>query len=153
MNVDPQAFLDQTIQGANSTTRIPIPVGDYPCIIKDIAYRTIERKDQPGAMSHVLDVVYAIDDANVREVTGLPQPTVRQTCWLDLTDEGKLDMSKGKNVDLGRLREALGLNDPSVPFSFNQLKGQACFVKVVQNPSKDGKETYANVDRVGKTAA
>lgn len=150
--IDAENFLNETITGANSTTRIPVPKGEYPVIIDDIQYRKADRKDQPGLVSHMLDVIFLIDDANVKEVTGLPKPTVRQTVFLDLGDDGKLDMSKGKNVQLGRMREALGLNDPDKPFSFGQLKGQACYITVVHNPSADGRDTYANVGSIGKSA-
>lgn len=149
-----ETFLNETITGANSTSRIPVPRGEYPAIIDDVAYREMDRKDQPGVKSHIVDVTFAIDDANVREVTGLPKPTVRQSLFLDLTAEGKLDVSKGKNVGLGRLREALGLNDPDKPFSFGHLKGQACYVTVEHNPSnKPDGEIYANVGKVGKSPA
>jgi hypothetical protein len=149
--LDSATFLSETVTGSNSTSRIPVPKGEYPAIISEIGYRTMPRKDNPALLSHILDVTYAIDDANVREVTGLPTPTVRDSLFLDLTDENKLDMSKGKNVQLGRLREALGLNDPNVQFSFMNLKGQPCYVTIEWNPSKDGKETYANVGKVGKS--
>jgi hypothetical protein len=151
MNVNPQDFLDQTVTGQNSTQRIPVPAAEYPALIDKVEYRQMNLPSQPGEIRHVCDVTYSIDDANVKEITGLPKPTVRQTLWLDLTADGKLDMSKGKNVDLGRLREALGLNDPEKPFSFSQLKGMACFIKVEHNPSKDGKDVFANVASVGRT--
>lgn len=149
-NFDPTSFLDQSVTGSNATAFIPHPAGDFPAIITKVTPRQMDSKQNPGTMQTLVDVTYETDDANAREVTGLPKPTVRQSIFLDLNDAGKLDMSKGRNVQLGRLREALGLNDPDKPFSFNSLIGQPCVVKVVHNPSKDGRETYANVDSVGK---
>lgn len=151
-NFDPTSFLDAPVNGASATAYIPHPPGDFPAIISKLAVRQVEDKQNIGQQRTLVDVSYETDDANAREVTGLPKPVVRQTLFLDLTEDGKLDMSKGKNVSLGRLREALGLNDPEKPFAFSQLYGQPCIVRVVHNPSKDGKEVYANVDTVGKVA-
>ena len=151
-NFDPTTFLDQNVSGANSTQFIPHPAGDFPAVISKLSPRQIESRQNPGTQQTIVDVTYETDDANAREVTGLAKPTVRQSLFLDLSDAGQLDMSKGKNVQLGRLREALGLNDPARPFAFSQLVGQPCMVKVTHNPSKDGREVYANVDTVGKVS-
>lgn len=153
--MDPSSFLEQTITGAFSTQRIPVPKGEYPAIIKEIGHRTMDSKQAPGTVTHMLDVTFGIDDANVKEVTGLPEPSVRQTIFLDLTtdDTGRtvLDGSAGKNIQLGRLREAAGQNDPNTPWSFNMLVGAAVVVSIEHNPgTKDPRDTFANVAKVGK---
>jgi hypothetical protein len=65
---------------------------------------------------------------------------------LDLTPGGGLDLGKGKNVGLGRLREAVRLNDSSKPFSFAQLPGQAARVTVSHRI--DGEDTYSEIKKV-----
>lgn len=147
---DPNSFLQDTVTGANDTKYIPVPQGEYPAIIKSVAARQMDKKDKPGEKMTVADVVYEIDDATVKEVTGLDNPTVRQSLFLDLTPQGKLDMSKGKNINLGKLREALGLNDPNKPFSFGDLPGRAAIISVEHTPGKNEGEVYANVGKVGK---
>lgn len=151
-NFDPTSFLEQSIQGQLSTRYVLIPQGEYPAIISKYEARQHEKE---GKVSTIVDVTFEIDDANAREITGLPNPTVRQSVFLDLTAEGKLDTSKGKNVPLGRMLKALGLTDDDgnlkEEFRWNSLLGQPCFVAVEHNPSKDGKETYANVGKIGKT--
>ena len=67
---------------------------------------------------------------------------------LDLAATGGLDMSEGKNVALGRLREALGLNDPSQSFSFHQLPGLMGRVNVTHRVV--GEDTFADVKAVTK---
>jgi hypothetical protein len=74
---------------------------------------------------------------------------VRQGIMLDLTPDGGVDTTEGKNVPLGRLRAAVGLNDPSVEFAFNQLPGRMAKVKVSQRPDdRDPEIVYAQVDAV-----
>lgn len=148
---EPSTFLGESVTGANDTKYIPIPPGEYPAIIKDVKARQMPSKAEPGRMVTVADVTYEIDDSTVREVTGLETPTVRQSIFLDLTPMGKLDMSKGKNIHLGKLREALGLNDPDRPFSFEDVKGRAAIIQVENTPNeRNPEELYSNVKKVGK---
>ena len=107
-------------------------------------------KQDPSKQVTVTDIVYELDDQAARTATGLDTPTVRQSVFLDLTPNGKLDMSKGKNIGLGKLREALGLNDPNKPFSFADLPGRAAIVTVEHTPGKEPGDVYANVSKVGK---
>jgi hypothetical protein len=70
---------------------------------------------------------------------------------LDLNESGTgMDTGKGKNVTLGRLREALGLNQPGTPFSFRQLIGRAAKISVTQRV--DGDQIYNDVKGVVKLA-
>ncbi len=147
---DPNEFLADTVTGANDTKYIPVPQGEYPAIIKSVNARQMASKADASKMVTVADVVFEIDDATVRTATGLDTPTVRQSVFLDLTPNGKLDMSKGKNIGLGKLREALGINDPNKPFSFSDLPGRAAIVGVEHTPGKNEGEVYANVSKVGK---
>ena len=56
-------------------------------------------------------------------------------------------MGKGKNVALGRLREALGQNTPGKPWSFGMLVGQVAKV-AVKHRITDAGDTFAEVKRV-----
>jgi hypothetical protein len=108
-------------------------------------------RQDPSKNVTVADITYEIDDQGVKTATGLDSPTVRQSVFLDLTPQGKLDMSKGKNIQLGKLREALGLNDPNKSFSFADLPGRAAIVGVEHTPNeKSPGDVYANVAKVGK---
>ncbi len=148
---NPDEFLAQTTTEQMDTRFPSIPPGEYPAIIDGIAVRQQPGKDDPTKLFTLLDVTYAIDDAGVKAATGLVKPTIRQTVFLDLNDAGQLDTGKSKNVNLGRLREALGLNVAGQAFSFQNLVGQACVVKTKLSPNKNDPENpYSNVEKVGK---
>lgn len=145
---DATAFLDATIQGANSTKVIPVPVGEYMGIIEKIEPRQWQSKD--GTKTGItLDITWLIEDQAVKEYLKRETVTCRQGVMLDTTDAGGLDMSDGKNVGLGRLREAVGLNDPSQPFSFHNLPGRQAKVMVKHRTTDEG-DTFAEVKAVAK---
>lgn len=146
---DPSNLLNQPQQGNLQTKYIRVEPGEYPAVIQKLDYRTLPKKDKPSELSHILDIVYAVDDARQREVTGMSEPTVRQSIFLDIVD-GKLDRSTNKNVQLGKVLEAVGLNDRP-EWVFNDLVGRACYISVAQTPNeKAPDDPYLNVTKVGK---
>lgn len=138
---DPDLFMNTTTTDANDTNFAPVPVGEYQASIKEVKAATAG--DKP-----VLNVTWAIDSDEVREETGLASPTVRQTIWLDLTEQGGLDNGKGKNVGLGKLREALGQNTPGKPWSPGLLVGQVAMVQIGHRSGKNPGEVFADVKQV-----
>jgi hypothetical protein len=147
MSFDPQSFLDASVTGSNDTKIIPVPVGEYMGVIDKVTPRQWQSKD--GTQSGVaLDIFWIIEDENVKQFVGLDTVRCKQGLMLDLTAAGGLDMGAGKNIGLGRLREAIGLNDPSTPFSFQYLPGRSA--KVTVKHRVDGEDTYAEVKAVGK---
>lgn len=142
---DPSSVLNETYSESNSTARIPIPEGEHPGVIEDVQINQWQTRD--GSKSGLkLDVRWAVDSAEAREATGLPSPTCRQSIMLDLTEQGGLDMSRGKNTNLGRLRAATGLNTPGEPFAFSMLVGKAARVKIAHRV--DGENIYDEVKGV-----
>lgn len=150
---DSAAFLSETTTEALDTRLTPVPPGEYSAMISKIEGRQTPNKNDPSQVYTIVDITYLIDDQSVKEATGLDQPTVRQSLFLDMNDAGKLDTGKGKNVGLGRLREATGLNKPGEPFSFDMLMNQPVHILVEQTPDKnDSSIIYSNVKRVGAVA-
>jgi len=145
---DAQSFLDMQIADANSTATIPVPVGEYAAIIDKINVRQWTKKDDPTISGLTLEVFWNVDDQQVKELLGRDKVSVKQGVMLDITEEGGLDMGKGRNVGLGKLRQALGLNEPGVAFSFNQLPGQ--YAKVSVKHRIDGENIYPEVGTVVK---
>jgi hypothetical protein len=145
---DTDSFLNSAVTGANSTKVVPCPIGEFPAVIDKIAARQWQSKD--GTKTGVaLDVTWAIEDDEAKAATGRDVVTARQGVMLDLAPDGSIDMADGKNVGLGRLRAAVGLNDPSVEFSFNQLPGRMAKAKVSHRPDANDPEiVYAQVDAV-----
>jgi hypothetical protein len=152
---DPNTFLDMTVQESNSTVTTPVPIGEFIAVIEDVKAREWKKKDDPSVAGMALDVVWNIDDANVKQLLERDKVAIKQGIMLDLTPEGGLDMGKGKNVGLGRLREALDLNQAGQPFGFKMLVGRAAKVKVThrieQKPGEEAK-IYAEVGAVAKIA-
>ena len=131
MSLDAQALLDASITGANSTQMVPVPAGEYTGIIEEVEIRPWQGKHDPTKTGQKLDCKVIIDDEAVREELGRDKVVMVHEVMLDLAADGMgLDMGKGKNVHLGRLREAVGLNDPAMPFGFRMLSGRALKVRV-----------------------
>jgi len=143
---NPDTFLEQQFNEANSTQMVPVPVGEYTAVIKDIKARQWQSKKDPSVAGLTLDVTWDVDSAEVRELLGRESVTVKQGIMLDLTDSGSLDFGKGRNVALGRLREALGLNTPGQAFSFAQLPGRVAKISVTHRI--DGEQIYTDVKGV-----
>lgn len=144
MSFDTESFLSASISGSNDTKVIPCPVGEYQAVIEKVDARQWQSKD--GTKTGVaLDVTWLIEDQGAKAVTGREQVSVRQGIMLD-TVGGQLDMSSGKNIGLGRLREAVNLNGDS--FSFMQLPGQMAKVEVSHRVV--GEDVFAEIKKVGK---
>lgn len=144
---DPVAFAQSTFTEANSTESIPIPAGEFPGLAEKVEIVGWQSKDGSKA-GLKLQIIWNIADDAVREVTGRAENKVRQDIMLDLTDTAMLDMSKGMNVRLGKLREAVGLNRPGMPFSFDQIQGQMAKLKIGHRVGDDPSEIFAEVKAV-----
>lgn len=142
---DPQAFLDSSVTEANDTKVIPVPMGDYLGVIEKIVPRQWTSKDHTSS-GLALDITWIVEDEDVKAFLGRDTVTVKQGLMLDVLPSGQLDMSKGKNIGLGRLREAVGLNTPGQAFSFQQLPGMMAKVSVKHRLVED--DTFAEVKAV-----
>lgn len=146
---DLDMFKQSSVTGEVSTKVIPCEPGEYPAIITrhevDVTSPKEGKAPQP-----FLNVFWKIDDVGQVQHTGRDPLIIRQTIWLDATPDGRgLDGSKGKNIGLGRLRVALGQDDPNKPWNFDQLNGGTALVKVVNTPDKKDPDTvYDNVTAV-----
>lgn len=139
---NPDSFMNTSTSEANDTNRIPVPEGDWTGVIKEV-------KPRAAKESAILDVIWGIDDEEVARVTGMKSPQIRQSIFLDITEAGGLDCGKGKNVQLGKLREAVGQNQKGRQWSPGMLVGAVAKVKVTHKPYEDSLQ--ANI--TGVTAA
>jgi len=152
---DAESFLGSTVTDANSTTLTPVPEGEYVAVLGRPKVRQFPGTKDPGALYTSLDITCEIDLAGmypaVAEQLGREKATVRWNTLLDLNESGTgLDMGKGKNVGLGRAREAVGLNVPGQPFSFAMFEGQP--VKVLVKHRIDGDRIFDEVRALAKVA-
>lgn len=147
MSFDAQSFLDATVSSSNSTRVIPVPLGEYMGIIDKVSPRQWQSKD--GTQSGIaLDVIWLVEDAGVKQALGRDTVTVKQGIMLDLNTSGGLDLSDGKNIGLGRLREAVGKNEEGQPFAFSMLPGLSAKISVTHRVN--GEDTFAEVKAVAK---
>lgn len=144
---DPTTFLNQTFDESNSTQSVPVPAGEYLAIADKVDLKTWQSRD--GSSSGLkLEIVWDIQDDNVKALVGRDKVTSRQQQMLDLTEAGEMDFGKGKNVGLGRIREALGMNTPGQPFAFPMIQGQ--MAKVVVSHRIDGENVYDEIKKIAK---
>lgn len=142
---DPDEFLNTSVEGALSTRSIPVPEGEFLAEISGVSSRVVGEDSKP-----VLDVVWKIEgNEKVKEATGRDTSTVRQTIWLDISEAGGLDLSKGMNAQLGRLREAVGQNGPG-PWSAAMLPGGQAIIRVAHRIHEG--DTFSDVKGVAKAA-
>ena len=136
---DPSVFLDAQVNEVNEK-RPPIPTenpdhenGLYLAVIGEITTSsgTISKGDNAGKpwVSMVIPLRLQIPPS----VQGLgipPELTLSDRAFLDLTAQGALDNSKGKNRRQKDYREATGTNVAGVPWAWRQLQGKTVRVKV-----------------------
>lgn len=145
---DVNQFLDMQITESNDTKTVPVPVGEYTAVVEEVKCRQWQSKADPSKSGLTLDVIWAIDDQPVKDLLGRDKVTVKQGIMLDMTEAGGLDMGKGRNVGLGRLREALNLNVPGQPFAFSMLVGR--LAKISVSHRLEGENIYVDVKGVAK---
>jgi hypothetical protein len=147
---DPDAFASASTNESNDTKFMNVPAGEYVAVIDKVEVRKTDGNEKNPDGSVVCDLTWAIDDAKLEAELGR-RPTVRQGIFLDVTPDGKLDFGKGKNVTLGKTREALGMNEAGKSFNLLQLQGAGpAKIKVALTPSKTSEEMFANVKSVGR---
>jgi hypothetical protein len=158
MSFDPEQFMQTAVVGTLDTKYTPIPEEEYQMILGKPEPRTVKRED--GSIALVVEIPCFVDpslriksgDGNgktIGEYTGMEKPSARFTLWPDLTPQGNLDLSRGKNVALGRLREAVGQNNEK-EWNWSMLEGKMIRGNVKHTIRKDDGSAFANVNRVAK---
>lgn len=145
MSFNPEDLLHTEAGGANSTKAIPVPVGEFlsQCGKPSVRQNTIKKGPNAGEMLTFLDVPLVIQDEDVKEETKRDKPQVRWSTILTLDENNQISTEEGDNIQLGRLREAIGMNDdPS--FTLAAIEGQMVMARVSQRPDDDDPETIYN---------
>lgn len=134
---DTASFLQESITEANSTEAIQVPLGVYPAFICDTP-EIGTWQSQDGTKSGVtLSVKWELQvGQSILEEIGRDKAIMTQKIFLDteVGANGKqvLSTAQGKNIQLGQLREAVGLNVPGQPFSLIELQGKFANLEVGQ---------------------
>ncbi len=136
---DPNVFLDAQVNQVNEK-RPPIPVenpedsnGLYTAVIGEIktAAGTIGKGERMGQPWCQMVVPLKLQLPPSVQAMGLsPEFQVTDRPMLDLTPQGALDNSRGKNNAQRKYREATGLNKPGEVFAWRMLTGKVVKVKI-----------------------
>jgi hypothetical protein len=136
---DPQAFLDAQTNEANEK-RPTIPAenpadanGLFTAVIGEIKTDsgTISKGDNAGNPWISMIIPLKLQIPAAIQALGLPAEfQVTDRVFLDLTPQGGLDNSKGKNRGQRTYREATGMNKPGETFAWRMLTGKIVKVKI-----------------------
>lgn len=150
---DAANFLDQETDQP-LVRRPPLPVQDYIGIIGEVIQRPWVSKEDPTKSGFAVDFPIVLDiPQDIAEQVGLSttQLTIKGGVMLDLTPDGSIDWSAGKNGATRRYREALDMNKPGDKFSFRQMQGRPIRVKIKLREYPQGSgEFFEDVDNVAR---
>lgn len=145
---DADAFMN-SVTTEDNATRLPLcPPGEYPGQITKVEFKqgVIKNGERIGEAWYQLALAVETSDPAALDGLDLPKRTVRGSIMLDLTPTGGIATGDGRNVALGRLREAVGLNQKGEPFSPNMLVGRACrFVVGHRVDDRDASKVYEDI--------
>jgi hypothetical protein len=155
---DADAFMNATVDDPMATSLAGVPEGEYTAMVGDFdstAFKTVTTTNrQTGAQIDraVLEVPFLIMDEALKQKLGRETITHRETYWLDMNDQGRLDTGMDKNVRLGQLRQAIGQNNPNTPWSPGMLKNMGPLKIVIKTTSdkRDPERKYTNITRYAK---
>lgn len=155
---DPDAFMNQTIDDPMSTQLMGVPEGEYTAMVGDFdssAFRTVAVTNKQTNLTQdrpVLEVPFLIQDDALKAKLGREQVTHRETYWLDIAADGRLDTGPDKNVRLGQLRNVLGQNQNGVPWAPSMLRNMGPLRIVIKTTSdkRDPDKKYTNISKYAK---
>lgn len=162
MSFDADAFMQQTVDGPLETEYKLVPTGEYQNVyIADYDSKafnlregTSDRTNKPYSFLSFSVPFKISNDPRVMAETGRDEALVYKEITVDRDANGGIDRGPNKNVELGRLFEAAGLNSANTPMS--GLRGTGPFVIAVVHESgkrKDGSEwKQARVSKVTRQA-
>jgi hypothetical protein len=145
MSFNAEQFMSTVVKGAFDTKTVPIPEGEYPGTITKLDLREVKTKNGDRI---ILEVTWEITDPAVEQATNRDKNYARQSIWLDVTPEGALSERKGTNIGLGRLREAIGQNNPDKDWNMPQLVGASAMVSIKHRLNETTGEVYGEVGSV-----
>ncbi len=145
---DPSALLETETDGDFNTRLIPIPEGEFAAHIKEGGV-SVRGGTKDGAPWRAADILFIIDDEEVKTSTSLKEPTAKLGLFLETDASGQRLLTKednpNANVKLGKLKEAVGIK-PGRKFSLRHLEGLSCFVRIKQRTDPQDIETiYSDV--------
>lgn len=152
-------FMQTQMDKPLETEYTMVPIGEFMATIDDFTSDAFEVIDftykqgplagTPGQMTKVT-LPFVIQDDRVKKELQRDKVTISKQLILDLEDNGAIATGPNKNIELGRIRAAVGQDKG--PWSFANLRGAGpLMVKVthVEYTRKDGsKGKRAEIERV-----
>jgi hypothetical protein len=152
---NPDIFLETEVQGQMDDKVVPFPLGRYKFQIDEVKLvrgdrdaKDLKPGDEPYWYS--LELLCKADGnqpargeggKTIGQITGRDSLIARYKAFADLKN-GAWELGPGKNVGLGAIRTAVGLNDPSQPFKLGMLKGQVFSGEIVHKKDKNDPEKF-----------
>lgn len=151
MTFDADAFMNTQVDAPMATQLQGVPEGEYVAMVGDFdstAFKTVDTKNGQRA---VLDIPFVIQDEALKQRLNRDTIIHRETYWLDMTPQGQLDTGPDKNVNLGRLRDALGQNG-SGPWSPAMLRnmGPVRIAIKTRSDKNDPEKKYTGISKYAK---
>jgi hypothetical protein len=148
MSFDPSQFINTTVQGPMSTAYVVCPEGEWRAVVSDDGeinswFREVKWNDKQTGQEKTavgVKIPFRIIDEKARQIAKRgPEEKLYAflDAFLDIDAQGGLDLSEGKNVKLGQLRNALGQNAAGQAWSFGMLRGAGPLVVKVKQDSFD----------------
>lgn len=137
---NPDEFMNTSFDSNEEfeTKRSLIDANEYDAVIEEIEARLVGDDNKP-ILSTRLKLVNTGDD-------NIDGRNLFHTIWLDMDSQGALQYGKDKNIGLGQLLAAVGLNGK--PWNPGMLKGQLIHIKVGQRFNKRTEEMENVVQRI-----
>lgn len=143
---DSASFLNSALGGSNATRRDPLPAGETTGQITKI---DLVSGEKDGRAWYKLNSTIELNDSSYLASANRERATITYGIMLDMNEGGGVAMGPNKNVQLGKLREACGVNQPGK--TLNDMVGQFIRVVISHRPDKDDPSViYDDVKAVAK---
>lgn len=132
---DADLFLQSSFDTTPSDKLVLIPPGEYRGVIEKIdGARRITPNDPSKRPFGAIDITFALDAPEVSQQLNRSPLRAKYQLLLDLDAQGRIDGGMNRNVSLGRLLKAAGLQ---APWQWSMFIGKGPFVcKVEHEPDK-----------------
>jgi len=137
---NPDEFMNTEIAEEFATKRELLPPGEYQAMIEEIEAKTIGEANWP-----ILSLRYKIVNNPEEDIAGR---ILFDTIFLDVDEKGSLIRGPNKNIRLGQLLAALGLNGR--PWRPAMLTGQVVMLHVTIRQNKKTGDMENNVQKVAE---
>lgn len=148
---NPEQFLGTTTEETGPTAYTPVPIGEWLGTCTKIVARS-GVSPKTNETWHMLNVTWEFKDPKVLEVTKGEAAFANQSFFLDLKEGGILDFGVNKNVQLSRLRDAVGQQRTGRPWAPAHLVGTTA-ICMVAHENDDNGDPRAVVKRVANVNA